>query len=67
MMPFAVATPETENVKKAHRRTLDLEETFAEKASFLRVSESGNPEQDNEPKNVATETITKEETTRLVA
>jgi uncharacterized metal-binding protein YceD (DUF177 family) len=67
MMPFAVATPETENVKKAHRRTLDLEETFAEKASFLRVSESGNPEQDNEAKNVATETITKEETTRLVA
>lgn len=37
MMPFAVATPETENVKKAHRKTLDLEDAFAEKASFLRV------------------------------
>ncbi len=64
MMPFAVATPVTEDVKKAHRKTLDLEETFAEKASFLRVSESGNPEQDNEPKNVTTETVTMQETTR---
>ena len=72
MMPFAVATPVTEDVKKAHRRTLDLEESFAEKASFLRVSESGNPGQDNEPQNVTTEipkivtteTVTKEETTR---
>lgn len=63
MMPFAVATPETENVKKAHRKTLDLEDAFAEKASFLRVSESGNPTHDDESKNV-TETITMQETTR---
>ena len=64
MMPFAIATPEVEDVKKAHRKTLDLEDTFAEKASFLRVSESGNPEQNNETKNKTTESITKQETTR---
>lgn len=64
MMPFAVATPETENVKKAHRKkTLDLEDAFAEKASFLRVSEGGNPTHDDESKSV-TETITVQETTR---
>ena len=65
MMPFAVATPETEDVKKAHRKTLDLEDTFAEKASFLRVSEDSNsPPNNDEETNITTETVTMQETTR---
>ena len=65
MMPFAVATPEIEDVKKAHRKTLDLEDTFAEKASFLRVSEDANPPPSNdEETNFTTETVTVQETTR---
>lgn len=63
MMPFAVATPEKEDVKQAQRKTLELEDTFAEKASFLRVSESGNPTHDEKSKNV-TEIVTTQETTR---
>lgn len=67
MMPFAVATPETETVKKAHRRTLDLEEKFPEKASFQRLSEDGSPVKEVknvDTKNTTTETVTKQETTR---
>lgn len=63
MMPFAVATPEVEDVKKAHRKNLDLEDTFAEKASFLRVNDEGNPTKDVESTNV-TETVTAQETTK---
>ena len=43
MMPFAVATPVTEVVKRAQRKTIDLEEGPAEKASFLRVEIESEP------------------------
>jgi hypothetical protein len=64
MLPFAVATPEIEHIKKAHRKTLDLEDTVAEKASFSRVTDDGNVQQNTELKDVTTETVTKHETTR---
>ena len=66
MMPFAVATPETETVKRAHRKTLDLDEALAEKASFVRVEEAGTankPSEEREEKHVI-ETVTKQHTTR---
>ena len=65
MMPFAVATPETETVKRAHRKTLDLDDTLAEKASFLRVEEAGTakPSEEREERHVS-ETVTRQQTTR---
>lgn len=63
MMPFAFATPESETVREAHRKTLELDAALAEKASFLRVEDDVKPSEEEERRTVV-ETVTRQESTR---